>query len=49
MVGENVTEMISEATVLIENKIKIQDILNYIHPHPTMSEGFLEAVKSISL
>ena len=45
LVGENVTEMISEAVVIRQAKITAHQILNSIHPHPTMSEAFMEAVE----
>ncbi len=43
MVGDNVTEMISEIVVARKLKTKAQDIINSIHPHPTMSEAVMEA------
>lgn len=45
MVGENVTEMIAEAVMIRQEKITAQDIMHGIHPHPTLSESFLEAVE----
>lgn len=44
MVGDNVTEMISEAVVARRMKVKGMDIINAVHPHPTMSEAVMEAV-----
>ncbi len=44
MVGDNVTEMIAEAVVVRQNKLTGKDILNAVHPHPTMSEALMEAV-----
>ncbi|MEG1951651.1 MAG: dihydrolipoyl dehydrogenase [Bacteroidales bacterium] len=44
MIGENVTEMIAEAVMIRQQKIKGSDIIRAIHPHPTMSEAFMEAV-----
>lgn len=44
MIGENVTEMISEITLARENKLKGRDILHAVHPHPTMSEAVMEAI-----
>jgi len=43
MIGENVTEMIAEAVVAIKSGITANEILNSIHPHPTMSEAVMEA------
>ncbi|MCD4681583.1 MAG: dihydrolipoyl dehydrogenase [Bacteroidales bacterium] len=44
LIGENVTEMISEIVVARKMNIKGHDILHSIHPHPTMSEAIMEAV-----
>ena len=46
MVGDNVTEMISEAVVLRKSRMKAHDIVSAIHPHPTMSEAMKEAVEA---
>lgn len=42
-IGGNVTEMIAEMVVARNLKAKAQDIINSIHPHPTMSEAIMEA------
>jgi dihydrolipoamide dehydrogenase len=44
MIGMNVTEMIAEAVVARKLETTSNEILNAIHPHPTMSEGLKEAV-----
>ncbi|OQA84505.1 MAG: Dihydrolipoamide dehydrogenase [Bacteroidetes bacterium ADurb.Bin234] len=46
MVGDNVTEMISEAVILRKAQMKAEDILSAVHPHPTMSEAVKEAVEA---
>jgi dihydrolipoamide dehydrogenase len=43
MIGNNVTEMIAEAVVARKLETTGHEILNAIHPHPTMSEGLKEA------
>lgn len=43
MVGTNVTEMIAEAVVARKLETTAHEILNAVHPHPTMSEGMKEA------
>lgn len=43
MIGYNVTEMIAEAVVARKLETTGHEILNAIHPHPTMSEGLKEA------
>lgn len=44
LVGDNVTEMISELVVIRQMKIKASEIIESVHPHPTMSEAVMEAV-----
>ncbi|MEG2178058.1 MAG: dihydrolipoyl dehydrogenase, partial [Bacteroidales bacterium] len=44
MIGENVTEMISEALMIRQQHITAEDIIRAVHPHPTLSEAFMEAV-----
>ena len=43
MIGNNVTEMIAEAVVARKLETTGHELLNAIHPHPTMSEGLKEA------
>ncbi len=43
MIGTNVTEMIAEVVVARKLETTAHEILNAVHPHPTMSEGFKEA------
>ncbi len=43
MIGMNVTEMIAEAVVARKLETTAHEILNAVHPHPTMSEGIKEA------
>jgi dihydrolipoamide dehydrogenase len=43
MIGTNVTEMIAEVSVARRLETTAHEILNAIHPHPTMSEGIKEA------
>ncbi|MFN4008256.1 MAG: dihydrolipoyl dehydrogenase [Chitinophagaceae bacterium] len=43
MIGTNVTEMIAEAVVARKLETTAHEILNAIHPHPTMSEALKEA------
>ncbi len=46
MIGDNVTEMIEEAVLARQSGIKANDIADAIHPHPTMSEGVMEAIQA---
>ena len=43
MIGTNVTEMVAEAVVARKLETTAHEILNAVHPHPTMSEGLKEA------
>ena len=44
IVGGLATEMITEAAALMAMEITAEDVANIIHPHPTFSEAFFEAV-----
>ena len=43
MIGANVTELIAEVVAARKLETTGHEILNSVHPHPTMSEGFKEA------
>jgi dihydrolipoamide dehydrogenase len=43
MIGLNVTEMIAEAVVARKLETTAHEIINAVHPHPTMSEAIMEA------
>jgi dihydrolipoamide dehydrogenase len=42
-VGDNIAEMISEMVVLRKLKGTAKDLINSIHPHPSLSEAIMEA------
>jgi len=44
MIGDNVTEMIAEIVLARKLKSTYREILDAVHPHPTMSEAVMEAV-----
>lgn len=44
MIGDNVTEMIAEAVVARKLETTGREIIDAVHPHPTMSEAIMEAV-----
>jgi dihydrolipoamide dehydrogenase len=44
MIGHGVTEMIAEAVVARDLETTGMEIINAIHPHPTLSEAVMEAV-----
>ena len=45
-VGRGVSELMGEATLALEMGAFLEDIALTIHPHPTMSEAFQEAVEA---
>jgi dihydrolipoamide dehydrogenase len=45
MIGANVTEMIAETVLGRKLETTWQEVLDAIHPHPTMSEGVKDAVE----
>ncbi len=44
MIGDNVTEMIAEVVVARKLETTGREIIESVHPHPTMSEAIMEAV-----
>jgi dihydrolipoamide dehydrogenase len=44
MIGENVTEMIAEVVAARKLETTGKEIMEAVHPHPTMSEAVMEAV-----
>jgi dihydrolipoamide dehydrogenase len=47
MIGPHVTELISEGTALIGLEATAADLSHLIHPHPTVSEGIMEAAYAL--
>jgi dihydrolipoamide dehydrogenase len=45
MIGYNVTEMIAETVVARKLETTYQEVLNSIHPHPTISESTKDAIE----
>jgi len=43
IVGIEASELISEATLAIEQNLTVDDLTHVIHPHPTLSENLKEA------
>jgi dihydrolipoamide dehydrogenase len=44
-IGPHVTDMITEATIAVRNRLTAEDFVRTIHPHPTLSEAFHEAIE----
>jgi len=47
IVGPDAANMISEAALAIEKGLKTEDIMNTIHPHPTLPESIMEAAEAV--
>ncbi len=47
MIGPHATELISEAVALIGLEATAADLSHLIHPHPTVSEGIMEAAHAL--
>lgn len=47
IVGPDASNMISEGSLAIEKELKTEDIINTIHPHPTLPESVLEAAEAV--
>lgn len=45
MIGANVTEIIAETVVARKLETTFHEVLNSIHPHPTMSESIKDAIE----
>nr|MBP9588596.1 dihydrolipoyl dehydrogenase [Bacteroidales bacterium] len=43
-IGDNVTEVIAEAVVARKLESTGREIIDSVHPDPTMSEAFMEAM-----
>jgi dihydrolipoamide dehydrogenase len=44
MIGDNVTELIAEVVVARKLETTGREVIDAVHPHPTMSEAIMEAV-----
>ncbi|OWZ83027.1 dihydrolipoyl dehydrogenase [Natranaerobius trueperi] len=48
ILGPNASDLIQEGTLAVKNKLKINDLVDLIHPHPTLSETLWEAALDIT-
>lgn len=46
IVGQDASEMVSEAALAMEMGAFLDDLSQTIHPHPTLSEGLMESVEA---
>ncbi len=47
IIGPHASDLISEGTMMVQNRMKTSDIAGVIHPHPTLCEALLEAVLDV--
>ena len=45
ILGPHASDLISEAVSLINNKTHVNELKNFIHPHPTLGEIFAQAIR----
>lgn len=46
LLGPHVSELLAEATLAVQNRIKVREIADTCHAHPTLSEALMEAAKA---
>lgn len=46
IVGSHASDLISEGALAVTKKLTLEDIAHTIHPHPTLSEGLMEAAQA---
>ncbi len=44
--GVGAGELIGEGVLAVDNKLKVKDLANSIHPHPTLSETIMESAEA---
>ncbi len=47
ILGPHATDLIQEAVLAINKNMKVEDIINTIHAHPTLSEAFKDALMGL--
>lgn len=48
MIGEGAVELISKGILALEMVARVEDLESIYYPHPSMNEGWLEAVESLT-
>lgn len=48
IIAPHAGEMIAEATLAVRLKLRIEDVYDTIHAHPTLPESFLEAARDVN-
>jgi dihydrolipoamide dehydrogenase len=47
MVGADASNLIGEGVLALELAARVEDIALSMHPHPTLTEGWLEAAEAV--
>ena len=47
IVGAHASEIIGEAALAVKLKLKLKDVIETIHAHPTLPEAFVDALRSL--
>jgi len=47
ILGPHASDLIMEGTLLVQNRMKVDDVAGTVHPHPTVSEAVMEAVLDV--
>ncbi|CFX18344.1 Dihydrolipoamide dehydrogenase [Syntrophomonas zehnderi OL-4] len=47
IMGPHASDLILEATLMVKNRMKINDVKGVIHPHPTLGETLAEAIAAV--
>lgn len=47
IIGPHASDLILEGTMMVKNRMRIDDIIGTIHPHPTLGEALMEAVLDV--
>lgn len=46
IISSHATDLITEATLAVQNRLTAEQFVHTVHPHPTLSEAFHEAVEA---
>lgn len=47
IIGLHASDLIMEAALMVDARMKVSDAVNAIHPHPTLSEALMEAILDV--
>jgi dihydrolipoamide dehydrogenase len=47
IIGPHASDLIMEGVMMVKNQLTVSDVVETVHPHPTLSEAVAEAVKDV--